>query len=534
MADGGLALRERSQTDGAPGHRAAAGTSAVARVRTVAFSGIDVLPVDVQVQVTAGLPAFAVVGLPDKAIAESRERVRGALAAIGLALPPKHISVNLAPADLMKEGSHFDLPIALGLLVAMGVVPQDAVAGHVVLGELALDGALGAVAGVLPAAIAASADGLGVLCPAACGGEAAWAGEIEVIAPPSLLAFINHVNGRQVLSPPTPRLADDVRSLPDLRDIKGQETAKRVLEIAAAGGHNLLMVGPPGAGKSMLAARLPGILPPLTPAEALEVSMIHSVAGALQDGRLLRARPFRDPHHSASLAAMVGGGTRAKPGEVSLAHLGVLFLDELPEFQRPTLEALRQPIETGRVAVARANAHVTYPARFQLIAAMNPCRCGYLDDAALACSRAPKCAADYQAKISGPLFDRIDLHIDVPAVNAADLALPPPAEGSAQVAARVARARTMQAERFAAVSTADRPLRCNADADGEVLEKIAAPDEAGKRLLTEAAERMRLSARGWHRVLRVARTLADLDGSDAVRRLHVAEALSYRRVAHAR
>ena len=276
MADGGFAYKEgalREQSDAGPhaGRGRPGATAAVARVRTVAFSGIDVLPIDVQVQVTPGLPAFHVVGLPDKAVGESRERVRGALAAIGLALPPKHIAVNLAPADLMKEGSHFDLPIALGLLVAMGVVPQDAVAGHVVLGELALDGAIAGVAGVLPAAIAASADGLGVLCPASCGGEAAWAGEIEVIAPPSLLAFVNHVNGRQVLSPPRPRLADGPQSLPDLRDIKGQETAKRVLEIAAAGGHNLLMVGPPGAGKSMLAARLPGILPPLTPAEALGI-----------------------------------------------------------------------------------------------------------------------------------------------------------------------------------------------------------------------------------------------------------------------
>ena len=315
---------------------------------------------------------MTIVGLPDKAVGESRERVRGALAAIGLALPPKRITVNLAPADLAKEGSHFDLPIALGLLAAMGAVPDDALAGHLVLGELALDGAIAPVAGVLPAAIGAAAQSLGIICPAACGGEAAWAGGIEVLAPPTLLALINHFRGAQVLSPPEPAIAEEPAAAPDLGDIKGQESAKRALEVAAAGGHNMLMVGPPGSGKSMLAQRLPGILPPLGPAEALEVSMVHSVAGALRDGRLMRARPFRDPHHSASLPALVGGGVRARPGEVSLAHLGVLFLDELPEFARPTLESLRQPIETGRAVVARANAHAIYPARFQLVAAMNP------------------------------------------------------------------------------------------------------------------------------------------------------------------
>jgi len=288
------------------------------------------------------------------------------------------------------------------------------------------------------------------------------------------------------------------------------------------------MAGPPGAGKSMLAARLPGILPPLTPPEALEVSMIHSVAGTLTGGRLLRRRPFRDPHHSASLPALAGGGMRAKPGEISLAHLGVLFLDELPEFQRGALEALRQPMETGRVSVARANAHVTYPARVQLIAAMNPCRCGYLDDRSRACSRAPRCAADYLATISGPLFDRIDLHVDVPAVSAADLSLPPPAEDSAQVAARVAAARARQTARFARLPQDARP-RTNAEADGQLLEEIAAPDAQGRQLLTQAAEALKLSARGYHRVLRVARTLADLEAAEAVRRPHIAEALTYRR-----
>ncbi|MDA8231173.1 MAG: YifB family Mg chelatase-like AAA ATPase [Magnetospirillum sp.] len=500
---------------------------------TVAFSGIECLDIDVQVQIAAGLVAFTVVGLPDKAVGESRERVRAAFNALGLALPPKRITVNLAPADLLKEGSHFDLPIALGLLAAMGVLPPDEIARYVAIGELGLDGSIAPVAGVLPAAIAANASGRGLICPAAQGPEAAWAGDIDILAAPSLLSLINHFKGTQVLAPPIPEVAEDPADLLDLRDIKGQESAKRALEVAAAGGHNLLMIGPPGSGKSMLAARLPGLLPPLSPAEALEVSMIHSVAGQLTEGRLLRRRPFRDPHHSASVPALVGGGMRARPGEISLAHNGVLFLDELPEFARGALEALRQPLETGRATVARANAHVSYPARIQLVAAMNPCRCGYLGDPALACAKAPRCGADYQAKISGPLFDRIDLHVEVPAVNPLDLSLPPPAEGSAEIARRIAAARRVQADRYAAVAPS-RALLCNAEADGEVLEKVAAPDAPGRQLLTEAAERIRLTARGYHRVLRVARTLADLDGSGGVRRIHVAEALSYRRIAAGR
>ncbi len=498
----------------------------VAHVGTVAFLGLEARSVDVQVQVSSGLPNFIVVGLPDKAVKESRERVQASFSAIGLALPPRRVIVNLSPADLPKEGSHYDLPIALGLLGAMGLLDAEMLSGFIVVGELGLDGAVAPVPGVLLAAMHASAGELGLICPAVQGGEAAWAGDVEVIAAPDLLALINHLKGTQLLSAPVRTIAEIVRSGPDLSEIKGQETAKRALEIAAAGGHNLLMSGPPGSGKSLLAAALPGILPELTAAEALEVSMVASMAGELEGGRLLRTRPFRSPHHSASMPALVGGGARARPGEVSLAHLGVLFLDELPEFQRGALDSLRQPLETGAVTVARAAAHVTYPARVQLIAAMNPCRCGHLADAALACARAPRCAADYQGRVSGPLFDRIDLHVDVAAVSAADLTLPPPAENSAQVAARVAVARAVQTARYAGTS-----VRTNAEADGKLLETVATPDAAGAKLLANAAQAMRLSARGYHRVLRVARTLADLAGSAAVGRIHIAEALSYRRQA---
>ena len=492
----------------------------------MAYLGLEARAVEVQVQLIPGLPAFHVVGLADKAVAESRERVRGAVAAMGLALPPKRIVVNLSPADIPKEGSHYDLPVALGLLAAMGVVDAEALADYVVVGELGLDARIQPSPGVLLAALHAAAVGKGLICPASQGSEAAWSGGIEVLAAPDLLQLLNHLKGHGLLKPPAPGEVEEVTHGPDLKQVKGQETAKRALEIAAAGGHNLLMVGPPGSGKSLMASCLPGILPPLDAAEALETSMVQSVAGTLAGGRLTRNRPFRAPHHSASMAALTGGGLKVKPGEVSLAHLGVLFLDELPEFGRAVLDSLRQPLEAGKVSVARANAHVTFPARVQLVAAMNPCRCGHLGDAALACARAPRCAADYQAKVSGPLLDRIDLHVEVQPVSAADLVLPPPAEGSAEVAARVAAARAVQAARYADVAA-----RTNAEADGPVLDTHAMPDEPGRRLLAQAAEQMRLTARGYTRVLRVARTIADLAGAEGVGRIHVAEALSYRRQA---
>ena len=504
----------------------------VQRVSTVAFEGIEARAVDVQVQVAPGLPAFHVVGLADKAVSEARERVRAALTASGLALPARRITVNLAPADLPKEGSHYDLPIALGLMAAIGAIPHDALNGFTVLGELGLDGSIAAVAGVLPAAIGANTRGEGLICPAACGPEAAWASpDMEIIAAASLIQLANHFKGTQVLIRPKPKVREIEGSPLDLADIKGQESAKRALEVAAAGGHNLLMVGPPGAGKSMLAARLPSILPALSPPELLEVSMIASVAGAIAGGALTNRRPFRAPHHSASMPALVGGGLRAKPGEISLSHHGVLFLDEFPEFQPAVLDSLRQPLESGDVTVVRANYRVTYPARFMLVAAMNPCRCGRANDPGFSCKRGPntRCAAEYQGRLSGPLLDRIDLHIEVPAVTAADLILPAPAEGSREVAVRVARAREAQAARYAALGLPQ--VRTNAQAQGPLLEEVAKPEGPGATLIRDAAEAMRLSARGYHRVLRVARTLADLDGAEKVGRVHLAEALSYRALA---
>jgi magnesium chelatase family protein len=502
----------------------------VASVGTVTFLGIEARAVDVEVQISNGLPAFAIVGLPDKAVAESKERVRAALHALGIALPPKRVTVNLAPADLLKEGSHFDLPIALALLAAMGILPKEELSAVLAMGELSLDAKIRPVAGILPAAMQANASGQDFVCPAASGAEASWAGDLTILAPQDLLQIINHYKGTQLLGKPEARLIEDAARAkgPDLSEVKGQESAKRALEIAAAGGHNMLMIGPPGSGKSMLSKCLPGIMPPMDATEALEVSMIHSLAGMLPEDGLLVQRPFRDPHHSASLPALVGGGHKVKPGEISLAHNGILFLDELPEFARNTLESLRQPLESGEAVIARANHHMRYPARFQLVAAMNPCRCGYLGDVEMECTKAPRCGADYTSKISGPMLDRFDVVIEVPAVSVNDLSASG-GDRSAVVAQRVMRAQTIQKQRSQVVGT-DQSVCLNARAEGAFLEEIADLAEDAKILLDQAMNKARFSARGYFRILRVARTIADLGESAVISRVHMAEALSYRRI----
>ncbi len=496
----------------------------VSRAYTVAFEGIEARMVEVQCAITAGLPSFAIVGLPDKAVSEARERVRAAMTAMSIALPSKRITINLSPADVLKVGSHFDLPIALALLAALEIIPSEDVENTVALGELSLDGSLIQVIGALPAAMAAAEHDRALLCPKACGAEAAWVGATQVLAAGSLADVVRHYTGQ---SPLTPAVAGEVQREThsrDMRDVKGQERAKRALEIAAAGRHHVLMTGSPGSGKSMLAARLPGILPPLSAAEALETSMIHSLSGLLDVGGISRERPFREPHHTASMAAIVGGGRGAKPGEISLAHNGVLFMDEFPEYNRAVLETLRQPIETGEVVVARANAHIRYPCRFMLVAAANPCKCGYLTDPTRACARVPICGEEYLGRISGPLMDRFDLRIDVPPVAFSDLDLPEAGDSSADMAARIASARALQEARFEGHDD----MRVNADAEGAMLEEIATPDDEGRALLLKVAERFGLSARGYHRVLRVARTIADLEGESNVRKPHVAEAVSFR------
>lgn len=495
----------------------------IARAFSVCFEGIEPKLVEIECAISPGLPAFSIIGLPDKAVSEARDRIRTALGALSIALPSRRITINLSPADMPKEGSHLDLPIALALLAALNIISHEDSEGALAIGELSLDGRLQPVTGALPAALKAAELGKDLFCPETSGAEAAWVDATRVFATKSLLAIIQHLTGQAPREPAIARQISPKSSVLDMAEVRGQERAKRALEIAAAGRHHVFMVGPPGSGKSMMAARMASILPPLSAMEALETSMIQSVAGLLGSDGIQSTRPFREPHHTASMAAIVGGGKGAKPGEISLAHNGILFLDELPEFPRHVLETLRQPLETGEIMISRANAHVKYPCKFSLIAAANPCKCGFMTDPDQACGRAPNCGADYLGRISGPLMDRFDLRIEVPAVRFQDLALPADGERSQSIAKRVLTARQLQETRFRQTNIAT-----NSDLKGDAMDQLCVLSEDAKTYLQAAAEKLNLTARGYHRVMRVARTIADLEQLEGVERHHVGEAISFR------
>lgn len=488
----------------------------LARIKSFTFSGIEATPVTVEVQISTGLPSFIIVGMATRAIAESRERVRAALSAMGLALPPKRILVNLTPADLPKDGAHFDLPIAIGLLVAMGIIPSETISSFAALGEITLDGSINPVRGILCAALASATHNLGLICPASQSQEARWGHpDLPIIAAPSLRVLSAHLRNEQLLPAIPAPLPQPPHYGPDFKDIKGMQQARRVMEIAAAGRHSLLMSGPPGSGKSMLASRLPSILPDLTAEEILQSSQIHSISGLLPPGQLINRPPYRAPHHNTTLPALVGGGPKAQPGEVSLAHNGVLFLDEFPEFPRSCIEGLRQPVEAGEVTISRAAHHTHYPARFQLIAAMNPCRCGYVHDVERSCNKAPRCSQDYAARISGPMMDRMDLCVHIHSLSPLAISRAPEGESSAEIRPRVQKAYDKQIQRQGICNSQMAPENFLFEQDALTLAE-------------QAALRLKLSHRGITRMFRVARTIADLEGSETVHKQHAAEALSYR------
>ena len=500
----------------------------VAKIRTFALLGINVTTVDVEVKISSGMPSFTIVGLPDKAVGESKERVRAAITSTGISWPSQRITVNLAPADIQKEGSHFDLPIALGIAIELGILEPQSLENFFALGELSLDGRISSVSGIISSAIEVKKRGKALICPEENGFEAAFVDDLEVIASPDLISLLNHLKSEIALPKPLKQKLSSNKKYPDLSDVKGQENAKRALEICASGGHNLLMIGPPGTGKSMLASRLTGILPELNLPEILEINMINSVSQKVADENFLTSRPYREPHHSCSIPAMVGGGMKAKPGEISLAHNGVLFLDELAEFPRQVLDSLRQPLESGNITISRANSHITYPANFQLIAAMNPCRCGFLGDVSRECKKASICGEEYKNKISGPLLDRIDLVINVGVIDIFSDEYKS-GESSKEVLARVIAVREIQKKRYEQEFGIENKFKINAKIDGKILEKFCELDDVGTSILKEAAKKLKISMRGITRILRLARTIADLDQSEKINSHHLLEAISYRR-----
>lgn len=500
----------------------------VAKIKTFAFCGTEVIDISVEVKLSSGIVAFNIVGLPDKTVNEAKERIRASINSIGLSFPAKRLTINLSPADINKEGSYLDLPMAVGLLVEMGIIKQESIDNFVIVGELSLDGTLNPVSGILPVAIGANERNYGIICPKACAKEALWADEnMKVIAVDNILELINYLNGIcDIEKPVLNRKIQEINYL-DLKDVYGQRQGKRALEISAAGGHHMLMIGPPGTGKSMLAQRILGILPDLTPKEILEINVINSIAGGLLNGELINKRPFLDPHHSCSMVAMVGGGSKPKPGQISLAHNGILFLDEIPEFSRQVLDSLRQPLETGKVSIARANQNITYPAQFQLIGAMNPCRCGHYGDTERQCKRVPTCAQEYQNKISGPIMDRFDIIVDIPKIDIfAEKQKSSFNESSIEVKKRVDRARQIQLERYSNSKTNTRML--NSYANNDEISLFMKLDNKCENILRTATNFYNLSLRGYNKIIKLARTIADLDGSENIKENHIEEALIFK------